>query len=175
MSTNSRFALHAVIGLLATAATSAAAQESQAFLEAMRSCASQTEDAARLRCYDHVVARFHEGGDSTRPAAGAAAVDAAKPLDQFGLTSGPILAQRPEEERPHPLKQMSAHVAALSHRPDGNLVLRLDNEQVWEQSEQGPDLRIAPGDSITIDRGALGSYWLSATTGRHPIKVRRVR
>ena len=174
MSTSSISRLFTVIGVLACVSTSAA-QESRPFLEVMLSCASQTEDAERLRCYDRGVAQFKGVADPPQEAAAPRPVEAAKPVDQFGLTSGPVLANRPEKERPHPLKQMTAHVAAVSQRADGNLVLRLDNDQVWEQSEQGPDLRIAPGDSITIDRGALGSYWLSATPGRHPIKVRRLR
>jgi hypothetical protein len=53
------------------------------------------------------------------------------------------------------------------------VVVRLDNEDVWEQSEDGPDLGLAVGDSVTIEKGMLGSYWMSGHSSV-AIKVRRV-
>jgi hypothetical protein len=43
-----------------------------------------------------------------------------------------------------------------------------------EQSDDGPDLKIEVGDSVKIDRGMLGSYWLSAHSSV-AIKVRRTQ
>jgi hypothetical protein len=70
---------------------------------------------------------------------------------------------------------MTARIVSLSQRAAGSVVLRLDNEQVWEQTEAGPDLPIGPGDAITIDRGVLGAYWLSGASSRRAIKVRRLQ
>jgi hypothetical protein len=93
--------------------------------------------------------------------------------DQFGLTTGQVLRKESNGERSPALKKMTARIVTLSHRPGGALVLHLDNGQVWEQTEDGPDLHIAAGDPVAIDRGILGAYWLSPVSGHLAVKVRR--
>jgi len=66
----------------------------------------------------------------------------------------------------------AAHVASVTRGSNGRVVVRLDNDEVWAQADDGPDLRIAVGDSVKIERGALGSYWMSAHSSL-AIKVRR--
>ena len=66
----------------------------------------------------------------------------------------------------------AARVASVTREPNGRVVVRLDNDEVWAQGDDGPDLRIAVGDSVKIERGALGSYWMSAHSAL-AIKVRR--
>ncbi|MGH8261589.1 MAG: hypothetical protein ACREUG_18065 [Steroidobacteraceae bacterium] len=46
---------------------------------------------------------------------------------------------------------------------------------MWEQTEDGPALGVKSGDTVTIDRGVLGAYWLWLRSDRLSIKVRRVR
>ncbi len=58
---------------------------------------------------------------------------------------------------------------SLNHR-----VVHLDNGQVWRQTEDGPELSLAAGQTIAIDQGLLGAYWLSGQSRRLAIKVRRV-
>jgi hypothetical protein len=69
--------------------------------------------------------------------------------------------------------RIAAHVAGITRKASGRVVVRLDNEDVWEQSEDGPDLGLAVGDSVTIEKGMLGSYWMSGHSSV-AIKVRRV-
>jgi hypothetical protein len=71
------------------------------------------------------------------------------------------------------LRQLTARVTAIARRPEGMLALHLENGQVWEQTEDGPDLKIQAGDAVTINRGVLGAYWLSARSRHVAIKVRR--
>jgi hypothetical protein len=66
----------------------------------------------------------------------------------------------------------AARVASVTLGPNGRVVVRLDNDEVWAQVDDGPDLRIAVGDSVKIVRGTLGSYWMSAHSSL-AIKVRR--
>jgi hypothetical protein len=68
--------------------------------------------------------------------------------------------------------RMAAHVASVTRKPSGWVVVRLDNDEVWEQSDDGPDLGLAVGDSVKIERGMLGSYWMSGHSSV-AIKVRR--
>jgi hypothetical protein len=173
---------------------SAAAPASESLLAVVRSCAAQADDSARLQCYDRGVARFAgadnvAGSDTVcsdtgfskpagRPKSPAATQVATAPnapntTDQFGLTSGQVLRKDSNGERPPALKQLTARIVTLAHGPGGALVLHLDNSQVWEQTEDGPDLKLAAGDPVTIDRGLLGAYWLSAHSRHLAIKVRR--
>ena len=68
--------------------------------------------------------------------------------------------------------RVAAHVASVTRKPSGWLVVRLDNDEVWEQSDDGPDLGLAVGDSVKIEKGMLGSYWMSGHSAV-AIKVRR--
>jgi hypothetical protein len=67
--------------------------------------------------------------------------------------------------------RVSAHLTSIEGLPN-ELVLRLDNGQVWQQLEAAPGvLSLRPGDAVTIEKH-LGSYWLS---GPHisSLKVRQ--
>jgi hypothetical protein len=72
-----------------------------------------------------------------------------------------------------PPRQLTARVAALARRPQGMLVLHLENGQVWEQTQDGPDLTIKAGDTVRIDKGVLGAYWVTTSSSHAAIKVRR--
>jgi hypothetical protein len=56
---------------------------------------------------------------------------------------------------------------------DGRTVVTLDNDQVWRQLSPDTDLFLKLGDSVTISRAFLGSYWLATPTKRGS-KVTRV-
>jgi hypothetical protein len=88
--------------------------------------------------------------------------DDAKRLACYDAEVGKLVTGRPA----------AARVASVSREASGRLVVRLDNDEVWVQADDGPDLRLAVGDGVKIDRGALGSYWMSAHSSL-AIKVRR--
>ncbi len=93
---------------------------------------------------------------------------------QFGV-GGELLQKRLKEgSEPQKPQELTARIASVTHRSSGQLVVRLDNDQIWEQSEDGPNLRILVGDTVKIDQGMLGSYWLSAHSSI-AIKVRRTQ
>ncbi len=174
--------------------TSAPIEAAESLPSGVRACAAQADAPRRLACYDKEVARLiseeappdtkpcpdagcrndSHVGTSVRPDADSHATKGSSAEDEFGL-DGELLRKRQKEGGGQAkLQQLTARVATISHRLRGEMVLRLDNEQIWEQSEDGPDLRIKVGDTVTIGRGALGSYWLSAHSSL-AIKVRRTR
>ena len=69
--------------------------------------------------------------------------------------------------------RIAAHVSGITSKPNGRVVIRLDNGEVWEQSEDGPDLGLEVGDSVKIEKGMLGAYWMSGHSSV-AIKVRRL-
>ncbi|MGC1386532.1 MAG: hypothetical protein WA807_00840, partial [Steroidobacteraceae bacterium] len=65
-------------------------------------------------------------------------------------------------------------VAKLATRPRGELVVTLDNGQVWQQLTAVDYFPLKAGDTVEISSGALGSYVLSAPSKRST-KVTRIR
>ena len=59
-------------------------------------------------------------------------------------------------------------------KPHGELVITLDNEQVWAEIAPGSKIKLKPGDTVKIESGALRSFVLVAPNGRSS-KVSRVR
>ena len=70
-------------------------------------------------------------------------------------------------------KRTSATVAAIDKRPRGELVVTLDNGQVWAQKSADRYFPIAVGDTVEILSGALGSFRL--ISGNRATAVTRVQ
>jgi hypothetical protein len=93
------------------------------------------------------------------PVAAAAATarpPASETVDDFGLSE----QTRREREGRTALDSISATAAQVSRSGVDRIVVTLDNGQVWMQADPNDDLRINPGDPVTIERAALGSYKL---------------
>jgi hypothetical protein len=150
-------------------------------------CASEPDATRRLACYDRQVralSRQQQGPDTAvspgppqSPAPVIKPSDAEAPVandssplnEEFGRDS---LAKGAGERAQSKPQRLSASIESTSGQNEGRLTLRLDNGQVWAQSEEGPDLKLKVGDKVIITRGLLGSYWLS-NGSRLAIKVRR--
>src|SRR5580693_5072603 len=106
------------------------------------------------------------------PARAAPVLDAQQ---SFGLSGSAIAAhEEAAGTRPQKLAKLEARVVALALAGNGRTVFTLDNTQVWQQIESSGDMLAKLGDSATISRGLLGSYWLQLKNGRG-CKVTRVR
>jgi hypothetical protein len=57
---------------------------------------------------------------------------------------------------------MTAVVTKITQRPRGELVMTLDNGQVWVQNEAAAYFPLKPGDTVEISVGLLDSYVLWA-------------
>ena len=141
----------------------------------MLACAKETDDASRLRCFDGVVAGLRRAPPASAASAAAASsaptIAATAPAtlqDKFGARGD--LNQEKQEE----LTEITATVTEVGTRPHGELVLTLDNGQVWAERSAGSKVKVKKGDTVKIEAGALGSFVLLAPNGRSS-KVARVR
>jgi len=84
--------------------------------------------------------------------------------------------QRLENRAVHaePLRKLQATVVQIAGTASGRNEYTLENGQVWQQITVDAEFSINPGTSVEISRGALGSYWLSAST-HAATRVRRIR
>ncbi len=157
--------------------------------EAAHTCALVAEEAARLACYD---AAFGKPSATTRAAtasdarsvqaavgATAAAVVApatetvsSGPHESFGLSEADKRARTLQESAKR--TNVSSKVTQVSSRPEGQLLLTLEDGQVWAQLERDTRFRARPGDRVTIRKASLGSYLLVGPD-RIATRVRRVK
>ena len=171
-----------VLGVLQLAAPVSASGSSVA--SDLARCAAITGADQRLACYDTLArrtlppppaaaaaaaspARSASGAAAVAPAAAAVAAQApATPAPQnFGLTSH-------EQSAPSPPQDMQALVTRVTTDHQYNVLVTLDNSQIWTFNESDPALHT--GDKVSIKRAALGSY-LMITANHHSYHVRRVQ
>lgn len=150
---------------------------------APQQCAAIDDDRERLACYDGIyrapaapVAAAAATGATVAAAAETTAVTsaAAAPPDDFGLTEAAKRARDPERAKETMPESVTGSVAAVGRRPAGELVVTLENGQVWTQVSVDQRARVSAGDTVTIKRGALGSYML-VTQSRYATRVRRTK
>ena len=68
--------------------------------------------------------------------------------------------QKEEVAQPPKVDQLSGTVTALSKRPEGQLVITLDNGQVWAQKAV-ESFVVKAGDKVTIKTTFVGSYLMT--------------
>jgi hypothetical protein len=190
--TSSAFAFGCGLTLtLAHAALSPASAAPAASAGEFLACAAEKDDARRLACFDAAAARAGTAADSpsgTATAAPTPAATAATVATATAATATPALSQeerfglrgdlKEEKAKKAPelaeLNELQAQVTQVATKPHGQLVLSLDNGQVWYEIQANTAIRVKVGDKVTIKAGALGSYSLVAPNGRSS-KVTRVR
>lgn len=144
-------------------------------------CAGEQDDARRLACFDAAVVQARtqpvpavESAAPTPAGATAAAVVPLSKEERFGLRGD--LKQEKAKQAPElaELKELRATVTKVAVKPHGELILTLDNGQVWYEIQANSGIRVKSGDQVTIRSGALGSFSVVAPNGRSS-KVTRNR
>jgi hypothetical protein len=175
-----------VLACFGLAAGLAPAVRAQSLQQQVRTCSAETDDARRLSCYDRAAATLDK---SAAPASRAAASTsnstansgkaasaptpaptAASSDADFGVSEGPLAAKKQATG----LKEITAVVTSVSVRPRGELLMTLDNGQVWQQNQAVEYFPLNVGDTVKIRSAALGSYLL-LTPAKRTAKVTRVR
>jgi len=163
-----------------------------------QSCTKIADDSHRLACYDSAfgytpaapaaASSRTEAATASPPAgvatttapqaaptaavasAAAAASPAVERTEDFGLT------QQAQRDRAGVLtvESISATVTSVDRNTADRLVVSLDNGQVWQQSESSSQIRIKPGDTVTIKRAALGSFML-VTVRNGSTRAKRIK
>lgn len=165
----------------------------------LRACMTESDATRRLACFDRESARLTEANapvaqrsDPPAPAAAqteAAASAAAAPApaasaaavpqsgeDRFGYRGSIARAELDKKEAEEKkFQQLTAKVTELDQQPHGELVLTLDNGQVWQQKRGDRGIRVKVGDEVTIRRASLGSFLLTSSAVNGSMRVTRVK
>lgn len=155
-----------------------------------RSCATVTDDAERLACYDRIFRGAKADAPvpaavataATPPAAPAAPASAAPvapaaPRDaaqDFGLTEAQKQAREPESSRDQGPSSITATIKNVQTLHGGQFVVILDNDQVWVQNDPAIRAHLKKGQSVEIRKAAFGSHLL-VPANRPAVRVRRVK
>ena len=78
--------------------------------------------------------------------------------------------QVPEEQ----IDRIQAKVSKLSKSVYGQYIITLDNQQVWRQTDK-TRMKLSKGQSIDIERGFMGSFFMGTEQVNKRIRVQRVK
>ena len=108
----------------------------------------------------------------------------ANPIADFGLTPARKESIEATEAKasgapavpksPPVPDSITAKVATVAHRITGELVVILNDGQVWVQIDSETKGRVSEGEEVTIRKATLGSYFL-VTPNHILVRVRRVK
>ena len=176
------FTLVSVALPLALVASPAAAQVSdEIIVNILRNCAQIDDPTARLACYDNNIRAAGAGPRNSVPGA-MAAPDGGRgtPMDSGRATGfGSEDIRTPERFASAPgsvADEVRARVADISERQRGVYLVTLEGGAQWLFTESVPCAYRPPraGDTIEIDRAALGSFLMTFDSQRS-VRVERVR
>jgi hypothetical protein len=169
-----------ILMMAAAAAVAAPAHNiapSSQLITAVQACQNIKEDAARLQCYDRSVSAL-----ATANARGDVAVvdkqqmrEARRSLFGFSVPKLPFFGNSKDKDVAEEPKHLVTTVA--SFRSIGNGYVRVtitDPESTWESTEATDLFDVKAGQKVTIDHGAIGSYWMEIGANRafHAHRVR---
>lgn len=143
-------------------------------------CATIANAAERLFCFDSLAAQMSSPGSAgdramtSQTASPAAARETARPVppraeqehDDFGLEM---------QQARDSADQIESRYDGFFKGWDGATVFRLENGQVWKQSESGRLSLKAERPMITIKRGWFGAYYLNVEGANKSIRVKRIK
>lgn len=143
-------------------------------------CSGIPEPAQRLACFDRHHPPATSGAATPSPAVAAASAVPAPAADLPGRTpSAPSRGVErfglgPDaEERAAELQQISALVREVSTLRHGERVFLLENGQRWAEKVAEGRGPVNPGDRVTVQRAAFGSFLLVTPAGVG-LRVRRL-
>jgi hypothetical protein len=165
----------------------------QDMLDSMRSCVAEADDLRRLSCFDRAMTELTSESPTGAPRTESnVALSRDDRVEAMAPTPAPSTMQRsPEDDfgrneamerkleeasggKSQEITQVSLTVSDVSRRPRGELLISLDNGQIWVETKASSYFPLEAGDTVTIKRRSLGSFSLIGPTGRFT-RVKRVK
>lgn len=179
---NAGFSLHSrlPVAALLTAgfflAGSAAAQEEdyERIVTIMRACAQIDDVMARVSCYDNNIGAQSPASAQPSASSEAAPVQNAPAAPQgFGAEMVPAQRQQVREKQ---TDEVEARVSNSRMIEPGIYLITLEDGAQWQFSDSAASTYYAPraGDTVRLERGALGSVFLHFDN-QEGLRVRRLR
>lgn len=160
----------------------------------LETCVAINDDAARLDCYDEAAGRGNYEArrpeprlnrpTAQLPAPPAVPEIAATPPVPSAVAEAPPVRAVPaapdddfglESVRTKDTREISSRLDGEFTGWSGRTLFKLENGQVWRQSEPGRFRTQLDRPLITIERGAFNSYRLKVAGMNRSVRVKRIR
>ncbi len=142
---------------------------------ALDACRKIAQDSARLACYDRAVGALTDAVSSGDVAVvdREQMVKTRRSLFGFTLPDLPLLGRGKGEPE---LKKIASTIVTSSALGDGRYRVKIaDSDAIWETTENSDSLSPPrSGEKITIEKGALGAYFIQVGSQRW-VRGRRIR
>jgi hypothetical protein len=94
----------------------------------------------------------------------------ANSVKQQQASFGKEAVKRPEDR----IKQLKAKVVKIQKAPYGELIITVENGQVWRQTDS-TRFRLSKDEMVIIERGVLGSFFIGKENSNQRIRAKRVK
>jgi hypothetical protein len=165
------------LGLLGVFALSACASHS-ANESANSSCASVSDDARRLACYDDATRAGKTAGQPAAvqpPTGGDAGENVPRPGTPADVAKFGDNAKLHHEQKVDMPETISAAVTKVAAIPGGLYLVTLDNGQVWQTTQADWSVEFNSNDWVTIKRMPLGGYMIEPEGGTRTVSIKRIQ
>ncbi|NMH60106.1 hypothetical protein [Alteromonas ponticola] len=162
----------------------AATTQAESIEQALVKCSNVDNSLQRLVCFDKVAKDVQQySGVEEAIKRGysvpAGSVSAPRPAPRKSIeTVTPAAEATPfglePKEQGEEIEEISATVASLDKAPRGELIITLSDGSVWRQRDS-THYKLKSGDVVNIERGMLGSFYLSKPDQNKRIKVKRTK
>ena len=141
------------------------------------SCRTETNSVHRLQCYDDVSSALTAEQQQAAPniimpptVSSQPSQIEAEPQSSLVKTFGLPNIPDPEEE----ISDIKAVVTNVEYNPYKKLIVSIDIDQVWQQTD-GSRMRLRVGDTVYLERAALGSFFLGIEDKNKKMRVKRIK
>jgi hypothetical protein len=164
-----------------------------ALTDKIKRCAAVENDAERLACYDGAVAavdaeaakmaaerkaqaeqrKREEQAKAEADAKLAAEKTAKDKVDAFGAAGMP--SDRRPEVKTDSIDELQASITEVFYSPMNQMILVLDNGQMWRQMDGMSVPAVRNGDKVVIKKRALSGFRLTFVRQKRTIDIKRYR
>lgn len=165
--------------LMAAAIMLVSAQANAGLEQELTACAAIADKLDRLICYDNVSANIKSASVTSAGAAGqAVATSAAVALPVAAATATPAVEDsfglENKRKQKNAVDKIYLEVASVEQDPYGDLKVTFTNGQQWKQTESR-NYKVTVGETVFIEKGVLGSFFLGTDGLNSKIRVKRIQ
>jgi hypothetical protein len=144
-------------------------------LDKLADCSKNNDDLQRLTCYDEVVAKAKNSQTKQHIEQHQAPLQVAttKQVNHTNQQQSEF-GQEDKQRAKNLIKQIQATIISIKKAPHGELIITLDNGQVWRQTDS-IRIKLRKDHLVNIERGAMGSFFIGTENANKRIRAKRVK
>jgi len=171
------------------------AQQGGSLANSIQTCAKLTSDQKRLSCFDNIAAPLVAAPikEFVAPITEPIVVQEVTEVDAVVVSSKPSQTTTPSqistqqedefakehlektaEQKAEEINSIELTIASLKKLIRGQWKISFDNGQKWQQKDSA-SIRLKIGDSVVLERGALGVFYLKKSGTKKRIQVKRLK